>query len=269
MVAPLAVTVSGPAKRALVEDARACAARWNLPFYDRPRNTGLEPQLGVIADAFLVLGGDGFCLTAREGSLRFTPGMAQVRLKRLDAGQGAQDVVVRLMELKPGDTVLDATLGLGADALVCARTVGPAGRVIGVERSFALWALVSEGLARGGLPPRCAPIEVRHGDALEVLRAMPAASVDCVLFDPMFERPKKSSPAFDLLRRYASHEPLTREALDEARRVARRWVVVKAGRYGPELRRLGLTPEPTSRHTAVVWARLPGSARRDLPQLRE
>lgn len=259
--APLAVTVSGPARRALLEDARRCAATWGLPFYERPRDTGLEPHLGVIADAFLVLGGDGFSLTAREGSFRFTPGMAQVRLKRLDAGQGAQDVVVRLMELRPGDTVLDATLGLAADALVCARAVGVSGRVIGVERSFALWALVSEGLARGGLPPRCAPIDVRHGDAHQVLRALPGASVDCILFDPMFERPKRSSPAFELLRRYASHEPLTRDALDEARRVARRWVVVKAGRYGRELRRLGLTAEPTSRSKPIVWARLPGLAR--------
>lgn len=260
--APLAVAVSSPARRSLVDDARRCAERWGLPFYERPRNTGLEPHLGELADAFLVLGGGGWTLTAREGSLRFTPGMAQVRLKRLDAGQGAQDVVVRLMALEPGDTVLDATLGLAADALVCARVVGPSGRVIGVERSFALWALVSEGLARGGLPERCAPIEVRHGDALEVLRALPAASVDCVLFDPMFERPKGSSPAFDLLRRWASHQPLTREALDEARRVARRWVVVKAGRYGPELRRLGLTAEPTSRSKPIVWARLPGLAPR-------
>jgi hypothetical protein len=253
---PLAVTVSSSAKAALASIARARAEKWGLPYYERPRNTGLTPHVGVVADAFLVLGGDGWSLTDAAGALQYSPGMAQVRLKRLDAGQATLDVVVRLMELAEGDTVIDATLGLGADALVCARAVGPRGRVIGIERSLPLYALVSEGLARGGLPERCAPVEVRWGDALEVLKSMAAKSADCVLFDPMFDKPKRSSPAFELLRRYASHEPLTEQTLGEARRVARRWVVVKGGRFGAELERLGLVPEPTSRHGAVVWARL-------------
>jgi len=125
--------------------------------------------------------------------------------------------------------------------------------VIGVEASLAMFALVSEGLKAMG-----STIDVRHGSSLEVLRAMPAGSVDCVVIDPMFDRPKKSSPAFEMLRRFAVHEPLERETLEEAQRVARRWVVVKGGRFGREFARLGLTPLPMPRSAALMWARLPG-----------
>jgi hypothetical protein len=33
-------------------------------------------------------------------------------------------------------------------------------------------------------------------------------------------------------------------------------VLVKAARYGPELKTLGLRPEPASRSAPVVWARV-------------
>jgi hypothetical protein len=60
-----------------------------------------------------------------------------------------------------------------------------------------------------------------------------------------------------LLRRFAVHEPLERDTLEEARRVARRWVVVKGGRFGRDFARLGLTPMPMPRSAQLMWARLP------------
>jgi len=164
--------------------------------------------------------------------------MAAVRVKRLGTPQQEEDVVVRLCELKAGDSVLDATLGLGSDALVCARAVGPSGRVIGVEASLPLYALASEGLRTKPPFADSAVIDVRRGHALQVLEALESHSIDCVIFDPMFDLPKSSTPSFDMLRRYALHEPLDEATLAEARRVARRWVVVKGGRYGKEFARL-------------------------------
>jgi hypothetical protein len=58
-----------------------------------------------------------------------------------------------------------------------------------------------------------------------------------------------------VLRRFADHVPLTLEVLEQGRRVARRWVVVKGSKYSDELRKLGLSPEPGSRYTEVVWGR--------------
>src|SRR6185436_6210025 len=98
----------------------------------------------------------------------------------------------------------------------------------GLEKSLPLWALAHEGVKTLVTSPKHAPIEVRLGDCVEFLKAQRPQSFDCVLFDPMFGRRKKASPAFELLRSYADHQPLPAEAIGLARRVARRWVVVKA-----------------------------------------
>lgn len=257
MKVPLAVTVAGKHPARYLDVALARAAAWGLPVIDRPEKGSITAMLER-AEALLVLGGDGWHLTDPTGALGFTPGMARVRIKRLAAGDVQQpDMVVRLCELKPGDAVLDGTLGLAADALVCEHVVGPTGRVIGVEASRPLFLLVSEGLKAAG-----SAIEVRSGAVLEVLQGMADGAVDCVILDPMFEARKASSPAFDMLRRYAVHEPLTKETLEEAQRVARRWVVVKGGRYGQEFKRLGLVAVPMTRETPLIWARLPGRAAR-------
>lgn len=245
------VTVSSSLSPELEARARACATAWGLPFFERTRSTGLPDG------TFLVLGGDGWTLREPGGSLRFSEGLARLRIKRLEGGE-TDDVLVKLCELKAGDQVLDCTFGLGADAQVCAHVVGSQGRVVGIEKSLALWALASEGLKAQVGSPKHAPIEVRHGDSVDFLRAQRPQSFDCVLFDPMFGRRKKASPAFELLRTHADHSPLPAEAIGLARRVARRWVVVKGARYSEDLQRLGLQPEPLSRYAEVVWARARG-----------
>jgi hypothetical protein len=252
---PLAVVVGAHAER-LREAALRGAKTWGLPFLERPAKGGVEALLEREADTCLVLSSKGWALRDRRGSLSFSPGLATVRLKRLDSGLQAEDVLVRLGELGPGDTVVDATLGLAADALVCARAVGPAGRVVGIEASQPLWILVSEGLGRLGPLRGGCQVRAVHGRAREVLAGMDTGSADVVTLDPMFERAKKSSPAFELLRAHALHEPLDVETLREARRVARRWVVVKSGRYGDTFRRLGLEPIPGGRAGPLVWARV-------------
>ncbi|MBK7858545.1 MAG: class I SAM-dependent methyltransferase [Archangiaceae bacterium] len=251
MSAPLQVTVSNTLAPELLARARACAEAWGLPFFQRDKYTGLPEG------TYLVLGGDGWTLRDPAGTLRFSEGLARLRIKRLEAGE-RDDVLVRLCELEEGDQVLDCTFGLGADAQVCAHVVGSAGRVVGLEKSLPLWALASEGLKAQVSSPRHAPIELRHADCLEFLRAQAPQSFDCVLFDPMFGKRKKASPAFDVLRAHAEHAPLPAEAIGLARRVARRWVVVKGARYTEDLKRLGLHPEPTSRFSEVVWARVRG-----------
>lgn len=245
------VTVSAGLDAALVAEAKRKAAEWGLPYVERPRKTGLEVLGG---GPFLVLGAEGWTFREGEASLRFTPGMAALRIKRLDAGKD-EDTLVRLGELEPGDRVLDCTFGLGADALVCAKAVGPQGRVDAVESSLLLWALGSEGVARLGLAG-LAPIRVERGDHLEVLRRAEAKSYEVVLFDPMFGRPQKGSPAFEVLRAHADPRPVAPEALAEAKRVAKRWVLVKGAKYSKDLKALGLKAEPGSRFSNLVWARV-------------
>jgi hypothetical protein len=251
---PLAVTTSTKVDAALVREARDVAARWGLPYLPRRAKEGIAPWLGVKADALVVVGGDGVTLWDAEGSFGFHAGMAHLRRMRLRDGE--PDAFVRVAELRPGDSVLDCTLGLAQDALVASLAVGPVGRVVGLEKSLALAIVAAEGLRRYELGADSGPIEVVHADAHAYLKTLPSASFDVVFFDPMFAKPKKAQPAFEVLRRFAEHAPLTPEALAEGRRVARRWVVVKGARYTDDLRKLGLEAEPGSRFTDVVWGRI-------------
>ena len=256
----LAVTVTAKSPGRYAADARLAAEAWGLPYVERERKSALEPLLGRVARAFLVLGGDGWTLHDASGELRYSPGLAQIRIKRLmsrERGEPADDdVLLRLGELRAGDSVLDCTLGLGADALVCEHRVGPTGRVTGIESSKALYALASTGLRRSG-----SKIEVVSGKAADVMRReLKSGSFDCVIIDAMFDRPKRASPSFEILRRHADHSPLDEVTIAEARRVARRWVVIKGSRYGKDFARLGLTPVPLTHEGPLIWARLPGAA---------
>lgn len=254
MRVPLAVTTSAKPNPQLLAQAEAASRQWGVPLFLRRHKRGKTEWLQERADALLIFGHDGVTLWDREGHHGFHGGMAHLRRMRLAAGE--PDTFVRIADLRKGDAVLDCTLGLAQDALVASLAVGPEGRVVGVEKSLPLCALAAEGLKLYELGPDSCRIEVVHADAHEYLRTLPARSFDVVCFDPMFAKPRKAQPGFDVLRRFADHAPLTPEALLEARRVARRWVVIKGARYSDDLKKLGLTREPGSRHTDVDWGRI-------------
>lgn len=256
---PLAVTTSGKPEETLVTRAREAARQWNLPFIPRRKKEPIGPMLESVADAFIVFEREGVSLWDQEGTFSFNPGMAHLRRLRIQSGQ-RDDAFIRVAELRTGDHVLDCTLGLGQDALVASLVVGPEGRVVALEKSLALYAVVSEGLKAYEYGPDSRHVEALHADAHEYLRSLPSGAFDIVFFDPMFEKPKKSQPGFEMLRRFAEHAPLTAETLEEARRVAKRWVVVKGAKYSEDLKKLGLEAEPGSRYTSMVWGRVPATS---------
>jgi len=249
----LLVTTCGTPSGNLLHRARNAALRWNVPFAEREWKGPLQPLLDQ-AKAVIVFGQRGVELWDSEGRTAFHEGLAALRLGRMARGDRT-DPLVRTADFHAGDVVLDATLGLGQDAMVAARAVGPSGRVLGVERSAAIHALVAAGLETRRPDAASARIETRCADSADVLAELGPKSVDVVLFDPMFGRSQGAQPPFQMLRRHASHAPLSAELLQLGRRAARRVVVVKAARYSDALKRLGLTPEPHSRFTQVVYAR--------------
>jgi hypothetical protein len=189
--------------------------------------------------------------------------MGALRAKRvarqLASGAGTRtterDPFLEAAGILPGDSILDCTLGLGADALVAAVAVGTHGRVVGIEGSLALAAWVGEGLARSTLDG-AGRIEVRAGDHAALLAALPERSFDVVCFDPMFRHARAEPGGFDVVRGLADARPLAAETVALARRVARRWVLVKDGAPGWDLARLGLTPMPSARGAHRYYARL-------------
>jgi len=255
----LAVALSGSTDSALRAEAEACAERWCLPLLLRRPKAPLRGLLDQ-ARVLVVFREDAVSLWDRLGHVLGGPGLAALRLKEIAKGR-AEDPLQRIGELRPGERVLDATLGFARDARVAARLVGPGGSVLGVESSLPLVVLDDASLRRER-PASSAAIEVRHADSNEVLRTMPDGSVDVVLFDPMFSRALAAQPGFDLLRRLANPAPLKPAAVAEARRVARRVVLIKAARYTPMLKGLGLHHEHASRSAPVVWARVAGGVTR-------
>jgi 16S rRNA (guanine1516-N2)-methyltransferase len=261
----LAITTSLRPSSADEEGAREAAARHGVPYAPRG-GQALDATLRAVgADAGLMLSRDRSILAAGGEARRWAPGMGALRAKRLRTrarrGGGAPDATERdpFLEaagLGAGDAVLDCTLGLGADALVAATAVGARGKVVGIEASPVLAAWVAEGLRRLA-DEAAARIEVRWGDHGEILAALPERSFDVVLFDPMFRHARAEPTGFDLVRRLADPRPLSPAALARARRVARRWVVVKDGAPGWDLARLGLAPLPSSRGAHRYYARIP------------
>lgn len=258
---PLAVTSTGGAAPAA--RAQALAARLGLPHLFRERRS--LPDLLGLAEVLLIIGNDGPRLLDRQGALRFHLGIGELRRRRLL--QGEPDALVSAAGLRPGDRVLDCTLGLAQDALVAARAVGPSGAVLGIEASAPLHALCAAGVEM--LPPDAAAcaIAVRHGDAAALLPAMPRGAFDAVILDPMFDRPGPAQPGFALLRRHALARPLEAALVAEARRVARRAVVIKGPRHSAQWAALGVDVElgdaavhggrAASPYRKVIWARLP------------
>jgi 16S rRNA (guanine1516-N2)-methyltransferase len=222
-----------------------------------------EPRAGralsrVLAEA---AGAPVLVLAARRADLhvggrvfRASAGMAFLRMLR--ARKGEIDPLVGAAGLRAGDRVLDATLGLGGDALLAAQATGAP--VLGLEKDGLLAAFTQAGLRRlprhGVEPARL--VNVMRVDHRAFLREQPAGTFDVVLLDPMFRRAGDAAPLFDLLRARAEHDALTLETLRLAQRVARRGVLVKDAAPGFELGRLGLVPRLTRRSAAIAfgWA---------------
>lgn len=230
-------------------EARELARKFGLRAVDRA---------GRPIKDLLEHGAPVLVLAARRADLydggkvfRASAGMAFLRVLR--ARRGEPDPLVVAAELRPGDQIVDATLGLGGDALVAASaTQRP---VVALEMNGLLAAFTQAGLRRlqkhGREPGRL--VEVVHGDHREWLRAQPSRSCDVVLFDPMFRRAAGAGPLFELLRAHGNHAPLDEATLLEARRVARRGVLVKDAAPGHEIVRLGLQPKTTRRSAAIAF----------------
>lgn len=102
--------------------------------------------------------------------------------RRLRTASKSQPIAraVSLHRRESPPSVLDATAGLGRDAMLLAHL---GCTVIACERIAALAFLLADAAERAPFADR---IEVRHADAADVLESLGPSSVDVVLLDPMF-----------------------------------------------------------------------------------
>lgn len=254
--------------------ARRLARELKVPFVER-RRKGLShlaeaPTLrlpgfaAVSARPVVVVERSGLAVWVGETRLVYHPGMALHRLRQLE--RGLSDPMLEAMALEGGETVIDATLGLGSDALVAAYAVGEAGKVVGLEAVAILAVLVREGLKSYPWPQAdyreaADRIEVRIDDHLRFLEGAQPGSADVVYFDAMFERPLSGSASMVAWRRLARPGAVLPQALALARRVARRRVVVKDRRDSARLDQLGPPQRLGGRSSRVVYGVWPAIGR--------
>lgn len=228
----------------LIEKAKRLSEQLGLPYAARRDRSIARLFADYQTDQLLVVLKETI-KWYREGEggrpFFFHPGLSVVRIKRLLRGDN--DIMIQACQLNPGDSFLDCTLGLAADAIVASYTVGEKGRVVGLESEPMIAFLVGMGLKEVKEFPEldlaARRIEVLQGHHLDFLASLPDDSFDVVYFDPMFRQGIKESASLQLLRNFANVSPLLPDVINQAKRVAKKRVVLKERSIGAEWQRLG------------------------------
>ncbi|MBU4263887.1 MAG: class I SAM-dependent methyltransferase [Proteobacteria bacterium] len=214
------------------DQAELLAARLAIPVLAEKDN----------CDFLLAVTGDR--LELRQSGAR-TPGPVFVDFTsgtlryRRQFGGGRKEALARAVGLKANrcPSVLDATAGLGRDSFILA-SLGC--RVLLVERSAIIAALLEDGLARTVRDPELAAIVARmqiiHADCLTLDHLAP--SPDVIYLDPMYPHRSKSAlvkKEMRLVRALVGDDSDASQLLDWAlgQKVAR--VVVKRPQGAPTL----------------------------------
>ncbi|MFO6498795.1 MULTISPECIES: class I SAM-dependent methyltransferase [Bacillus] len=224
------VTTSYRPNEATISAAKKISRTLNGRFSER-RKRPIRLIQETEQDEVLVVGKERFELYFADGEkFFFHPNSAMFRAKRLLKGEA--DPFIEAAQLKPGDTLLDCTLGLGSDAMIASLVTGEKGTVRGIEKSPLLAFLVENGLEtwETDLTPlneAMRRIQVIQGDSLKHFQQLADDSADIVYFDPMFDEAIKESDGIAPLRKLAHTDFSFAGCVSEALRVARKRVVLK------------------------------------------
>ncbi len=262
MVSDIVVTTSVNPSAELQARARQIAEGLGAPYAPRRADNLAEVTIRAGAACLLIVGVHQIGLrdTASDLEYRFHPNMIPVRA--LHRMRGGRDLFLEAAELRQGDRLLDSTLGFGAEATLAAMEVGETGVVVGLESVPALAAVTREGLRTFPMPqPLIAAamsrVQVVTADHREYLRGSDDGAFDVVYFDPFFtERLSGAENSISPLAHFGDLSPLDPEAVREARRVARRRVVIKHPRHEslpPDVAQ-GVTHTVTARHSRLTYS---------------
>lgn len=225
------VTTSGRYNQHTLQKAKNIAMRYELILIMRKKRSVKEIKERYMDDV-LVVGNDEISIMPLSGddTVKYHPNFSMVRGKRLLNNEN--DALVDAAELKPGMSFLDCTMGLAADSVIASLAVGPSGRVTALEQSFILYLLAKEGLASYDtniemINDAMRAIETVYQNHTAYLEKLPDNSFDIVYFDPMFDEEITDSQSLRLITEVTHTETLSQKAIDEAKRVAAKKVVLK------------------------------------------
>ncbi|HWK23169.1 MAG TPA: class I SAM-dependent methyltransferase [Ureibacillus sp.] len=212
--------------------AQKACKELNIRF--EPRNKRSILKISQLFDANLIVAGKNRYEYYPKGATApffFHPNSAAFRLKRV--AREENDPFLDACQLVEGNSFLDCTLGMGSDAMLAAYTVGDSGKVVGLEADPNVAFIVRNGMRTydtTDLPlTNCMrQIELVQSEAIAFLQKQEDNSFDVVYLDPMFDEVIEESNNFEALREAGNHSHLTKEWVEQALRVSRKRVVLKA-----------------------------------------
>ncbi len=248
------VTTSHKPRKEQVLRALKLADELKTEYVPR-RNLGKLLERGEV-DFYYVVERDGrIVIRWKDNVFFFHPSVAKVRMKNIE--KVGRDYLIEALNLKGDEIVLDATFGLGAEAILIAAFL-PKGKVIGLEKSRHIYTIVKYGLESYKPKTRWIEdamrrIELLNEDFKEFIRKQEDDSFDIVYCDPMFENPRYESSALNPLRPFASYDTVTQEDVDEMIRIARKRVVIKSHVEDTLFDRIRVDEKMGSKKSGVVY----------------
>ncbi|MCA1063093.1 class I SAM-dependent methyltransferase [Rossellomorea aquimaris] len=232
------VTTCGRPSQEVIQKAHQAAAVLDIPFIPRKKRSIIHHMNQNNQDC-MVVGKDRFELHStgeNEEPFFFHPNSASFRIKRVIRGEN--DPLIEATGLEEGMSFLDCTLGLASDSIIASHIVGGNGKVVGIEANKYIAYILEHGLCSWTSPlnelnSAMSRIKVITGEFQEELKKMQDQSFDVVYIDPMFEEALTDSHGINPIRHWASYTGLSKDGIEEAKRVAKKRVVLKEHYQSP------------------------------------
>ncbi len=249
------LTIVSTKKKPSLEDikrAKEISKALNLPYFKRGKLT-IEKLFKKVKEIFktdkvrllLVENLNLKLITPNKKELFFHPGLLKIRFlnilkKEKQNIDSNDDLFYKVLDLKEGDLVLDCNLGLCQDALLCAYKTK--NTVIGLEIDKVIALVVRDGLKKYNFTGKMKIFnKLKENlyticiDNKKYLETAKDNSFDVVYFSPMFINPKWECSQMMPLREIAIKSFPDKETLENAKRVARKRVVIKINKGAHEL----------------------------------
>lgn len=216
------ITTSFNPDKKQVTFAQHLADQYGFTYRER-RKDSVQKLIADGEGAFIVYR-EKLIFVAHNGrELIFHPDTAMLRMK------DPHDPLLDLLGNVP-KTVLDCTMGLASDSLVMA---SGGHQVITLESQLIPYLVVSRGLAtycsgKEKLDKAMRSVQPIHADYVDFLKSQSKNSFDVIYFDPMFSENIQESENLAGLEKLANPARLTTEIVEEAKRVAREKIIIKA-----------------------------------------
>jgi 16S rRNA G966 N2-methylase RsmD len=223
----------------------------DIPFIPREKIGNLSKG----TTAYLVVTKEGLVCHYQNHKLFYHPSMAMLRIKGINNGN--EDIFTTICGDIKGFSILDCTMGFGADSLVWSFLSGENGSITALEKNKIIYAIVSEGL-KGNyskwkeINDFARRIKPLNEDYVQFLSNCPTNTFDIVYFDPMFDIPIEKSSHLQPLRLFAEKGSLTKEIINIGKRVAKKLVIVKNNR-NYDFSKIGITETFSKKSSNVKY----------------